>query len=37
MSIKKISKSQPKSFEFSKENYLEAEKEIKKYPKDRKG
>jgi len=36
MSIKKISKFQPKSFEFSKENLNEAEKEIKKYPKDRK-
>ena len=36
MSIKKISKIQPESFEFSKENLLETEKEIKKYPKDRK-
>ena len=36
MSIKKISNIQPESFEFSKENLLEAEKEIKKYPKDRK-
>ena len=36
MSIKKISKIQPESFEFSKENLLEAENEIKKYPKDRK-
>ena len=36
MSIKKISKIQPESFEFSKDNLLEAEKEIKKYPKDRK-
>ena len=36
MSIKKISKIQPKSFEFSKDNLQEAENEIKKYPKDRK-
>ena len=36
MSIKKISKIQPESFEFSKNNLLEAENEIKKYPKDRK-
>ena len=36
MSIKKISKIQPESFEFSKDNLLEAEKEIRKYPKDRK-
>ena len=36
MSIKKISKKQPESFEFSKDNLLEAEKEIKKYPKARK-
>ena len=36
MSIKKISKIQPESFEFSKDNLLEAENEIKKYPKDRK-
>ena len=36
MSIKKISKIQPESFEFSKENLTEAEKEIRKYPKDRK-
>ena len=36
MSIKKISNIQPKSFEFLKDNLLEAEKEIKKYPKDRK-
>jgi len=34
--IKKISNIQPESFEFSKDNLLEAEKEIKKYPKDRK-
>ena len=36
MSIKKISKIQPESFEFSKGNLLEVENEIKKYPKDRK-
>ena len=36
MSIKKISKTQPESFEFSKDNLEEAQKEIKKYPKDRK-
>ena len=36
MSIKKVSEIQPESFEFSKENLLKAEKEIKKYPKDRK-
>lgn len=36
MTIKKISKIQPESFKFSLENLLEAEKEIKKYPKDRK-
>ena len=36
MTIKKISKTQPESFEFSQENLLEVEKEIKKYPKDRK-
>ena len=36
MSIKKISKTQPDSFEFSKENLKEVEKEIKKYPKNRK-
>ena len=35
MSIKKISNIQPESFEFSKDNLLEAENEIKKYPKDR--
>ena len=34
MSIKKISKIQPESFEFSKDNLLEAENEIKKYPKN---
>ena len=36
MSVKRISKIQPESFEFSKDNLLEAEKEIRKYPKDRK-
>ena len=36
MSIKKISKIQPESFEFTKDNLLEAENEIKKYPKGRK-
>ena len=36
MSIKKISKIQPQSFEFSKDNLQKAEEEIKKYPKDRK-
>ena len=36
MSIKKISEFQPKSFEFTKNNLEETEKEIKKYPKDRK-
>ena len=36
MSLKKISKIQPKSFEFSSNNLREAENEIKKYPKDKK-
>jgi len=36
MSIKKISKSQPKYFEFSQKNIQEAKREIKKYPKERK-
>ena len=36
MSIKKISKVQPKSFEFSEKNLEEVKKEIKKYPKERK-
>ena len=36
MSLKKISKNQPENFEFTKENLVEAEKEIKKYPKNRK-
>ena len=37
MTLKKISKTQPESFEFSKENLSIAENEIKKYPKDKKG
>ena len=37
MSLKKISKIQPESFEFNKENLILAENEIKKYPKERKG
>ena len=36
MSIKKISKIQPEIFEFSKDNLSQAEKEINKYPKNRK-
>jgi len=36
LTIKKISKIQPESFEFSPDNLLEAKKEIKKYPKDKK-
>ena len=36
MSIKKIFEKQPKSFQFSKENLVLAEKEINKYPKNRK-
>ena len=36
MSIKKISETQPESFEFSKDNLHEAENIIKKYPKNRK-
>ena len=36
MSTKKISKIQPESFKFLSENLIEAEKEIKKYPKKRK-
>ena len=36
MSIKKISKIQPETFEFSKDNLQEAEEEIKKYPKGKK-
>ena len=34
--MKKISKAQPESFEFTKDNLLIADKEIKKYPKNRK-
>ena len=36
MSIKKISSNQPDFFEFSKENFNEAQNEIKKYPKEKK-
>jgi len=36
MSIKKVSKIQPELFEFSKENLIEVEKEINKYPKGKK-
>jgi len=36
MSIKKVSETQPESFEFSQENLQEAENIIKKYPKNRK-
>ena len=36
MSIKKILNMQPESFQFSKDNLLNAENEIKKYPKDKK-
>ena len=36
MSVKKISKTQPETFEFTKDNQQEAEKEINKYPKGRK-
>ncbi len=36
MSNKKVSKIQPEIFQFSKENLEQIEKEIKKYPKDRK-
>ena len=35
MSIKKVSTAQPKTFEFYKENLIEAQKEIKKYPKNK--
>tara|TARA_Y100000590_G_scaffold394682_1_gene474031 strand:- start:290 stop:898 length:609 start_codon:yes stop_codon:yes gene_type:complete len=35
MSLKKISKEQPKFFEFSKENLIEAKNIIKKYPKNK--
>ena len=34
--MKKISKEQPDFFEFSKENLINVENEIKKYPKSRK-
>ena len=36
MSVKIISKVQPDIFEFNDENLLKAEKEIRKYPKDKK-
>ena len=36
MTIKKISKTQPEFFVFSKDNLEKAEKEIQKYPKDKK-
>ena len=36
MSIKKVSETQPESFEFSQENLQKAENIIKKYPKNRK-
>ena len=36
MIMKKISKEQPDSFEFTKENLINVENEIKKYPNDRK-
>ena len=36
MTIKKISKIQPETFEFSQDNLSEAENEIKKYPKGKK-
>ena len=36
MSIKKISKTQPDTFEFSKENFEKVDIEIKKYPKSKK-
>jgi len=36
MSIKKISKTQPEFFEFTKDNFKKSELEIKKYPKERK-
>ena len=35
MSLKKISKSQPETFILSKENLLAANKEMKKYPKNK--
>ena len=36
MSIKKVSETQPESFEFFQDNLQEAENVIKKYPKNRK-
>ena len=36
MSLKKISKDQPKTFQFTKERMREAEQEIRKYPAERK-
>ena len=36
MSLKKISKTQPETFQFSRDNLKEADREIKKYPKSRK-
>ena len=36
MSMKKISKEQPKNFKFTPENIQKVENEIKKYPKERK-
>ena len=36
MSIKKVSKTQPELFEFTSENLIKADKEIKKYPKGKK-
>ena len=36
MTVKKISKKQPPNFEFTENNMIEAQKEIKKYPKDKK-
>jgi len=36
LTLKKISKTQPENFEFSNENLIEVEKEIKKYPKGKK-
>ena len=36
MSLKKISKTQPETFQFSRDNLEQADREIKKYPKNRK-
>jgi len=36
MTIKRVSKTQPSSFEFTESNMIEAQKEIKKYPKNKK-